>query len=263
MQHQVQHYSAPHADTAPVVQGGAREIGLIAVSVNCLRLQLLREEEMRRQWVHDVARDLRTPVAALWAQIEGMRDGVLEISPGRLDKVLRELSRVQELIADLEDLKRLESPEMHLSLGRVDSDALVTEVRDRFEHVFRTKNILFRSEVKPVKILVDAVLIQRAVSNFLSNAVRHCPAGGSVVVAVQPRAGAISISVTNTGDPIPAADLERVFDRLFRGEYARSSAGSGLGLTIARRIAQLHGGEVGIANRPDGVIVELLLPQPG
>ena len=70
----------------------------------------------------------------------------------------------------------------------------------------------------------------------------------------------MTLSVFNTGDPIPAGDLPKLFDRLFRGEYARSTPGSGLGLTIARRIAELHGGEVRIANREDGVRAEILLP---
>lgn len=240
---------------------GAREIALIGASADRLRLQLLREQDLRRQWVHDVAHDLRTPVAALRAQFEAMKDGVLEVSPARLEKVLRELGRIQELVADLEELMRLESPEMHVSPESFDASALAEEVHERFELTLREKNIRFQSEIEPVRILGDAVLIRRAVSNFIANAVRHCPEGGSVTLAVEPRETAVSLSVANTGDPIPAQDLERVFDRLFRGERARHSAGSGLGLTIARRIAELHGGEVRIANRPDGVVVELLLPQ--
>jgi two-component system sensor histidine kinase BaeS len=252
-----------HGDlSSEVEESGAREIGLIAASANRLRLQLQREQGLRRQWVQDIAHDLRTPVAALRAQFEGMRDGVLEASPERLDKVLREVGRVQELVGDLEELMRLESPEMRLSLASVDARAVVEEARERFEHALGAKNIRFNTEVQPVTFQADAALIQRALSNFLANAARHCPEGGKVTVAVRRREDSVAMSVANTGDPIPSQDLERVFDRLFRGEYARNSAGSGLGLTIAQRIAQLHGGEVRIANRPDGVIVELRLPQP-
>jgi len=176
--------------------------------------------------------------------------------------VLLELARVQGLVADLEELMRLESPEVHVSMESIDADALVEDVRERFEHLLQAKNIRFQSEVPPVRIRADVVLIERAVSNFLANAVRHCPEGGSVSVVVKLMEGAATVSVVNTGDPIPPQDMDRVFDRLFRGEYARHSAGSGLGLTIARRIAELHGGKVSIANQPDGVIVEMLLPQP-
>lgn len=245
----------------PVRPGGAREISEIGDSANRLRLQLQREQDLRRQWVHDVAHDLRTPVAALSAQFEAMRDGVLDISEERLDKVLRELDRVRGLVADLEELMRLESPEMRVSIERLDPAALVAVARERVEHLLRAKNIRFQSHIETTAVLADGSLIQRALSNFLANAVRHCPDGGSVSVDVQRRRGMVAVRVTNTGDPIPAEDLDRVFDRLFRGEYARHSSGSGLGLTIARRIAELHRGEVRIANSPDGVVVELLLPQ--
>lgn len=248
--------------SSEVEEGGAREIALIGASANRLRLQLQREQDLRRQWVHDIAHDLRTPVAALRAQFEGMRDGVLGVSPERLDKVLREIDRVQELVADLEELMRLESPEMRLSPAGVEAAALVEEARERFQRALEAKGIRFRSEVQSVSLRADPALIQRALSNFLANAVRHCPEGGSVTVSVQPAEGAVALRVANTGEPIPAADLDRVFDRLFRGDYARGSPGSGLGLTIAQRIARLHGGEVRIANRPDGVVVELRLPQP-
>jgi two-component system sensor histidine kinase BaeS len=71
----------------------------------------------------------------------------------------------------------------------------------------------------------------------------------------------VRLAVFNTGEPIPDPDLPKVFDRLFRGEYARSSPGSGLGLTIAQRIAELHGGEIQIANQDEGVLVQMSLPQ--
>jgi two-component system sensor histidine kinase BaeS len=252
-----------HGDlSSQVEESGAREIALIGASANRLRLQLQREQELRRQWVQDIAHDLRTPVAALRAQFEGMRDGVLEVTPERLDKVLREIARVQELVADLEELMRLESPEMRRSLGSVDARAMIEEARERFEHALRAKEIRFRAQVEPVSFQADPALIQRALSNFLANAARHCLQGGEISVILERREAAVTLSVANTGEPISPQDLDRVFDRLFRGEYARNSPGSGLGLTIARRIAQLHGGDVAIANREDGVVVELRLPQP-
>jgi len=249
--------------SAEVPEEGAREMALIAASANRLRLQLAREQELRRQWVQDVAHDLRTPVAALRAQFEGMRDGVLEASGARLETALRELGRVQELVVDLEELMRLESPEMRISPASLEAAGLVEEVRQRFEHALQAKRIRFTAEVPPLSLQADPTLLQRALSNFLANAVRHCPEGGDITVAARRTGEAVTLSVANSGQPIAAADLERVFDRLFRGEYARSTPGSGLGLTIAQRIARLHGGEVTIANREAGVVVELRLPQPG
>lgn len=242
---------------------GAREIALIGDSANRLRLELLREQGLRRQWVQDVAHDLRTPVAALSAQLEGLRDGVLSPSTERMDSLMKELGRVQQLIADLEELMRLESPEMRTSVEPLDVRATVEEVHGRFEHVLAAKRIDFRTKISVVQIVADGRLLQRALTNFIDNATRHCPDCGVVTVAVQRDSGFVRVSVVNTGQPIPADELDRVFDRLFRGEHSRHSAGSGLGLTIARRIAELHGGEVHIANRSDGVVVEMRLPQSG
>lgn len=248
--------------TSPA-EGGAREIAQIGASADRLRLQLLREQGLRRQWLHDVAHDLRTPVAAIAAQFEGMRDGLLDVSPQRLERTLRELGRVQALIADLEELMRLESPEIRAAVELVEPAVLVEDAQGRFEQLLSKKDISFRSSVLSEPILVDPGLIHRALTNFLANAVRHCPVGGTVTITIRRSAGGVTVSVANTGDRIPEDDLARVFDRLYRGDYARSSAGSGLGLTIAKRIAELHGGTATISNRADGVIVEMFLPDNG
>ncbi len=243
--------------------GGTREFALIGDSANRLRLQLIAEQRLRNQWVHDVAHDLRTPVAALSAQFEAMRDGILDVSTERLDRTLRELGRVQALIADLEELMRLEAPEMKTVPQTVDPADLVEEARERFEPLFAVNNITFRSEIGCGTVQVDPKLVLRALTNFLANAVRHCPKEGTVTVLVTRRANSVTFGVLNSGNPIPEEDIPHVFDRLFRGEYARSSDGSGLGLTIARRIAELHDGTVTIANNNDGVVVEMQIPQSG
>ncbi len=245
-----------------IEERGTREITLIGSSADRLRLQLLREQELRRQWVHDVAHDLRTPVAALQAQLEAMHDGALETSTERIERVLREVARVQQLVGDLEQLMRLESPEMSLVTAPIDLATLVNEAIERFESALLTKEIRTEVDIASKAIEADPGLMQRALGNVVSNAVRHCARGGVVSISTVSRKEAISISVRNTGDPVPEADLERVFDRLFRGEYARGSEGSGLGLTITRNIVALHGGTVEMRNRADGVEVELVLPQP-
>jgi two-component system sensor histidine kinase BaeS len=95
-------------------------------------------------------------------------------------------------------------------------------------------------------VRADPKLLQRALTNFLANAVRHVPEAGTIRVAATGSPASPELRIANTGTPIPESERERVFDRLYRGEYARSSPGSGLGLTIALRIAELHGGTVRI-----------------
>jgi two-component system sensor histidine kinase BaeS len=237
-----------------VPENGAEEIVAIARAANELAGKLGREESLRRQWAADVAHDLRTPVAALRAQFEGMRDGVLDTSGERIARNLRELSRIETLVDDLAELTRLESPEMRIRPAPVDPARLCGELKIRFEPDFAAKGISTGWECRVPEVVADEHLLLRALSNFLSNAVRHTPEGGRISTVFDAReAGAggagYAVTVFNTGDAIPREEIDRLFQRLYRGEYARKSAGSGLGLTIALKIAELHGGTVEIESR--------------
>jgi two-component system sensor histidine kinase BaeS len=251
-----------HGDlSVRVAERGTEEISLIARSTNRLGKQLEREREMRRQWVQDIVHDLRTPIAAMRAQFEGIRDGVLDLSQDRIQKSLKELLRVETLVADLQELMRLESPEMTVSIEEIESADLVGQIRGRFAAELTGRQIQFESDWRVDRFRADPVLVQRALTNFFANALRHTPREGTIELSIQASAGGkTSIALANSGDPIPEVELERVFDRLYRGDYARSSPGSGLGLTIAKRIAELHGGTLSIRNRAaGGVIVEMNL----
>ncbi len=251
-----------HGDlSVRIPERGAREIAGIARSTNRLAEQLQREQAMRRQWVQDIAHDLRTPIAAMHAQFEGMRDGVLDLSRDRIEKSLREIVRIETLVSDLEELMRLESPEMRLSIEEVEAAAFLEEIVERFSAPLAKKQIQFLSHHGMDRFPADPALLQRAVTNFFTNALRHTPQGGRIELSIESRAdGRTVITLVNSGEPIPPEDLEKVFDRLYRGEYARSSPGSGLGLTIAKRIAELHGGNIDIRNRQEGgVVVEMIL----
>jgi two-component system sensor histidine kinase BaeS len=150
---------------------------------------------------------------------------------------------------------------MRLSPQPIDPEALVEELRERLAHALEARGIAFEAWVERRPFRGDPLLLQRALTNFASNAVRHCRDGGQIKVSVRWEGSVVRLAVFNTGEPIPDPDLPKVFDRLFRGEYARSSPGSGLGLTIARRITELHGGEIQIANQDEGVLVQMSLPQ--
>ena len=244
-----------------IPEKGAKEIALIARSANRLSRQLAKEQELRHQWAADITHDLRTPISALKAQFEGMRDGVLDIDPARIDKNLNEIARMEKLVFDLEELMRLEAPEMSLNLRSIHVRDLLNEIRERFSYELAKKEIKFSCQSKIETFTADESLIQRALSNFVSNAVRHADTAGKIRITVKKQEKDIVISVFNTGETIPGEELNLIFDRLFRGEKARTSPGSGLGLTIAKKIADLHGGEISISSREnEGTTVELLLP---
>jgi len=243
-----------------IPEKGASEISLIAKSANELGRRLEKEEALRRQWASDIAHDLRTPISALKSQLEGMVDGALDFTKERVIKNLKELSRIEFLVNDLGELTILESPEMKIHPTRIDVDNFFQELNNRFECQFNIKNISVGWEKKVDVFIADGNLIQRAVSNFISNAIRHTDKGGKINVAIRNNGNGYVITVFNTGRGIPMGEIKKVFDRLYRGEYARETAGSGLGLTIAQKIAELHGGKVIINSKENyGTTVEMLI----
>ena len=244
-----------------IPEKGAEEIALIARSANKLGRQLESEQELRRQWAQDLAHDLRTPVAALRAQFEGMRDGVLDLTETRIEKNIKEIDRIEKLVADLEELTRLESPEMKVEKREIKSGDFIGEIRERFLQKIEEKGITFEELAAINSFWADENLLVRAISNIMANAVRHADSEGLVRLQIdKEETDKVVISVFNSGTAIPEEEINRVFDRLFRGEYARNTPGSGLGLTIARKITELHGGSIAIKSRKDhGTTVVLTL----
>ncbi len=240
--------------------GGARELDQIGESAGVLQEKLAEEERLRGQWAADVAHDLRTPLAALRSQLEAMTDGVLPVTPDRLQRASTELSRVEALVADLGELSRIESPSMKPVFADVDAGRFLSELCQRFQLDAEKRGIMFACTSDPgLTFNADGHLLHRAATNVLQNAFQHVQDGGRVAVSIM-GGGPIAIRIENTGS-IPAEEIPLVFDRLHRGEHSRHAPGSGLGLTIARAVMELHGGGIRIANSGTGtVIVEMSLP---
>lgn len=251
-----------------VPEAGVREVAGIARSANLLALRLEREQGIRAQWVQDVAHDLRSPVAMIKAQLEAIADGVYHADPDRLRKLLTELARMEQLIGDLDELMRLEAPELQPEMRAFSVEAFLGSLKDRFADSLaqRPMELLVDNSWEHATIAGDENLLYRAVSNILSNAIRYGgdSSGGTIRCTLAPIQGghAVRITVWNDGTPVPPEDLPRVFDRLYRGEYARNTTGCGLGLTIARRIVQLHEGSIRMDSSADGgTTVTIDLPQ--
>jgi len=234
-------------DLSKIVESsGSEEIVKISRAIESLRTRLLSERTLRTQWAQDLAHDLRTPVSSIKAQLEGMADGILPATVDRFHKNSRELLRMESLINDLEELMRLESPETKISAEPVDARWFAQSARERFEALILQKPVHFYTNVTIDSFNADEGLLSRAISNILSNAIRHCDVGGAVTLEITGEGKETRITVHNTGSFIPAEEIPKVFERLYRGEFARNSPGSGLGLTIVERILHLHGGTIAV-----------------
>lgn len=237
-----------------------REFALIAASAGVLAKKLKKEEELRNQWTGDIAHDLRTPVTALKTQLEGMMDGVLDLSPERITKNLHQLDKLEYLINDLAELTRLESPAAFLHKSTIDAEAFFNQFLILFHRQIEEKKLSFEVKMDLKTLNGDENLLHRAFANLLHNAVKFASPPGRVEIEGHTHLGRPVITVFNTGSFIPPGDSGKIFDRLYRAELARHTEGTGLGLTISRKIIELHKGTIRVeSSRKDGTrfIVEL------
>ena len=243
--------SSPDLMKKDMASLGVNEFDRILDSVKKLKSRLLHEETLRRQWMQDISHDLRTPLTAVKMQVEGMNDGVLEATGERFAALYSELTLIEKLVWNLQDLSRFESPEMKISPADVNACRFADDASSRFALLAKKKNIKFtikKNCAKDFDFKADPLLLMRCVSNLLQNAFQYTAEGGEVSLCVEKTCeNRVKISVMNTG-AISEEDIPHVFDRLYRGDRSRSTAGSGLGLSIAQAIAKLHGGKIEVRN---------------
>lgn len=242
---------------------GPRELRTIATSATTLQDQLSREERLRRRWTQDIAHDLRTPITALKTQFEGIKEGVLAASDERLAALFEEITRIERLVNDLRELSRMESPEMSLEREYVDGAALLEELEASFRPRVGPRVHRFTVDTAgTTEFEADEHLVRRALTNLLDNAFRYAREGGEVVLRMIGREDAAWFEISNTGY-VAVEEVELMFERFYRGEGARRTPGSGLGLSIADTIVRLHGGEIRFRQHGDTTSVWVSIPSEG
>ena len=234
--------------------GSEDELGRLATRFNAMLAALERSVGAQRRLVADASHELRTPLTAARTNVELLREGKLpEHEVGRaLDEAAVELDALTRLVADLVELARGE--ERKLRLEDVHLDDLVAATVERAQA--RAPQVTFVTALSPTQVKADPMLLERAVSNLLDNAVKYSPAGAPIEVSV--RGG--EVVVADHGPGIADEDLPRVFDRFYRAATARSKPGAGLGLAIVREAAEAHGGRATAESSPAGARFRLVLP---
>jgi two-component system sensor histidine kinase BaeS len=252
------------ADTARAIAAGERtarstvsapgELGELSRAFDSMADDVDRAEQARRNLAADVAHELRTPLAALQAGLEELRDGLAEPEPQRLAGLHDQSLRLGRIVGDLADLSSAESAALSLRLTDVDLAALVrAELADR-EPELRTAGLCIRTDLgtRPATVRADPVRLHQAIGNLLSNAARYCRPGDTVTVAVGVEGDSAVVTVSDTGPGIPPDDLPLVFDRLWRGRSSQGVTGSGIGLAVVRELVTAHGGTVRASSPPSG-----------
>ncbi len=227
---------------------GPTEIRELAQSFNAMAEGLEEAERQRRHLTADVAHELRTPLSNIQGYLEAIRDGLVQPTPEAIDTIHSQALHLSRLVEDLRLLAQVEAGELRLRLSSVHIGALLQAsleaVRPRAEA--KGVTIIFEDEPALPPAELDSTRIAQVIGNLLENAITHTPEGGSVSVSALSTASSVEVTVSDTGPGINPEDLPRLFDRFYRADPSRSrdTGGSGLGLTIARRLVEAHGGTI-------------------
>ncbi len=246
---------------------GNDELAALAAAFNMMaqRLQEAAEqkerlEQSRRDLIAWASHDLRTPLASLQLVIDALVDGVADDEATRqryLHTAQKETSNLKELINDLFELSQLESGHIDLKLQRASLTDLLSDTLSAMRAMAERRGVRLDGHVShdidPVQI--DPEKIQRVLYNLLSNAIRHTPAGGDVLLTAEAVGDGVRVTVKDSGEGIASEDLPHIFERFYRGERARTrdshgERGAGLGLAVARGLIEAHRGTITVDSQP-------------
>jgi two-component system, OmpR family, sensor kinase len=260
------------SERLPVANPGD-EIGRLAVTINGLLSRLeaafaRREEALERQrrFAADASHELRTPLTSIGGHARMLDEWALEEDPERAKRsvgaIRREASRMRDLVESLLALTRGDEG-ASLEVGRHDLAAVAEEAAQTARVAADGKvSVRYAGPRREVPATFDRGRVHQIASILLDNAVRYTPEGGSVTVGVRDEDGRVALEVSDTGVGIPEDQLPLVFERFYRSDLSRADGGAGLGLSIARQIAESHGGEIRVWSKPgEGSTFTLLLPK--
>ncbi|SMG47203.1 two-component system, OmpR family, sensor histidine kinase SenX3 [Rhodococcus rhodochrous J3] len=226
----------------------------------------VRMEATRRDFVANISHELKTPVGAIALLAEALLESVDDPDTVRHfgERVQREATRLGNMVTELIALSKLQGAEKLPDLEVVDVDAVVEEALDRTRLTAENASIAISTD-RPsgLEILGDRTLLVSALTNLIENAIAYSPAGSPVTISRSLREGKVAMAVTDRGIGIAKEDQERVFERFFRVDKARSRAtgGTGLGLAIVKHVAANHHGEITLWSKPGtGSTFTLLVP---
>jgi two-component system sensor histidine kinase BaeS len=210
-------------------------------------------ERLRREMVSDVAHELRSPLTNLRGELESLQDGLRPLDAARVDSLHAEVLALSALVDDLQDLALADAGQMTLEAAPLDLRAVAERVVTASRAAAEAAGVALTLEGGlPVPAAGDERRLAQVLRNFVQNALAHTPRGGSVAVRAAREGRSARASVTDSGAGIDAVDLPFVFKRFYRTDRsrARATGGAGLGLAIAKKIVEAHGGRIGASSAP-------------
>lgn len=247
------------------------EIGSLSRSINelsgRLHAHILRLEEdiekekqlerTRKEFISSVSHELKTPLSVIQSCLAILKDG---IAPHKRDYYFQamedEVSRMDMLIADMLELAKYESGTYKMNMDSFSIDAVIERTCVKLADELAAKQLHLHTSLPPVEVMGNELRIEQVIVNFLTNAIRYTPEQQAIHITISKETDSARISIENKGARIPDEQLERIWDRFYRGEQSRGRAtgGTGLGLAISKKILEMHGVPYGAVNTDDGVL---------
>lgn len=254
---------------ARALERGPQELRDIAGSFNAMAEALSRQHENQMAFLAGVAHDLRNPLSAL--KMSSALVGPEEPLPPEervrhlLALVQRQVDRLDRLVGDFLDATRIEAGQLVLKLEERDARDMAREVFELFRSSSPQHEIALTLPPEPVPLRCDPVRIEQVLNNFVSNAIKYSPRGGGIGIMVEASQGEAVFSVSDCGVGLASEDLEAIFEPFHRARSSRDGIpGMGLGLFVARRIAEAHGGRIEVESVKDaGSTFRVRLPRNG
>ena len=227
---------------------GKGEVGVLAQAFNSMAADLEHAEQLRRNLVADVAHELRTPLSNIQGYLEAIRDRVMKPNAATIRSLNEETALLSRLVDELQELSLAEAGELKLVYQVEDIANVVKQAVTSWQPQVAAKEISLSLDLPDNLPLVniDRQRVNQVLHNLLENAVAHTHKGGTINVAAMTQGDWVEVCVSDTGEGIPAEDLPNIFERFYRVDRsrARATGGTGLGLTIARRLVEAHGGQI-------------------
>ena len=256
--------TAGHYDTR-IAAARSDELGDLAHDFNQLAETLDKNRASRRQWVADIAHELRTPLAVLRGELDAIEDGIRPFDMATQKSLQAEVTRLTKLVGDLHDLSVYDEGGPDYQHEHIDVSALLGAALVNAENRLRDAGIELQLRIPShaIEVLADATRLEQLFANLIENTIRYTDAPGSLFVTCTAAPDAVDIDFADSAPGVPHHVLGRLFDRLFRVDASRNrnSGGSGLGLSICKAIVDAHGGTIqAMGSDAGGLLIRIHLP---
>ncbi len=245
------------------VTGRGDEFDRLAEIINDMLDRIAQLMDGVRQVSNAIAHDLRTPIARARARLEDAANhasGEADLRAA-LERAQADLDGITALFQGLLRIAEIEAGARRSAFAAFDAAPMLLDLADFYGAVAEEREVVLKPDIPEiVPVFGDRDMVQQAVANLLDNAIKFAPSGTTVLLSATPEDGWVRIVVADQGPGIPLADRPRATERFFRGESARSTPGSGLGLALVQAVATLHGGVLRLEDAGPGLIATLTLP---